>query len=72
MTAQLKKAFAKAALLPKELQEELARQLLEDIEGELKWEETLAKSQPLLNKMAAEARREKRAGKTVPKGFDEL
>jgi hypothetical protein len=72
MTTQLKKAFAKAALLPKDVQEELAAQLLEDIEGELKWDKTLARSQPLLEKLAAEARREHRAGKTVRKGFDEL
>jgi hypothetical protein len=65
MTALLEKAFAKASYLPKAIQEQLAEQLLEDIEGELKWDRTLAGSQHLLEKMAAKARRAKRPGKTV-------
>ena len=72
MTATLEKAFAKAANLPDELQEQLAEQLLQDIEAEKKWDRTLAKSQHLLEKLARQARRAKRAGKTRRKGFDEL
>ena len=72
MTTQLEKAFAKAALLPEAVQNELASQLLEEIEQELKWDETLAspKSQQLLEQMAAEAREAKRLGKTRRGGFD--
>ena len=44
MSDILTKAFKKASKLPKNLQEEIARQLLDDIEGELKWDETLFKS----------------------------
>jgi hypothetical protein len=72
MTALLEQAFAKASHLPKAMQEQLAEQMLEDIEGELKWDRTLAGSQQLLEKMAAKARRAKRLGKTVDKGFDKL
>ena len=72
MTSQLEKAFAKAALLPEPVQDELASQLIEDIEQELQWDKTLAgpKSQQLLEQMAAEAREAKRLGKTRRGGFD--
>jgi hypothetical protein len=72
MTALLEQAFAKASHLPKAMQEQLAEQMLEDIEGELKWDRTLAGSQGLLEKMATKARHAKRLGKTVRKGFDRL
>jgi hypothetical protein len=72
MTALLEKAFAKAAHLPQAAQRQLAEQMLEDIEAELKWDRTLAGSQHLLEKLASKARQAKRQGKTVRKGFDEL
>jgi len=73
MTTSLKKAFARAADLPDPLQNELAEQLLEDIEGELKWDRTLAsaKSQKLLE-LTAKALKAKRLGKVYEKGIDEL
>ncbi len=74
MTTSLKEAFAKAAHLPKPVQDELAEQLLEDIEGELQWDRTLAspKSQKLLESLAKKARAAKRLGKVYNKGIDEL
>jgi hypothetical protein len=72
MTALLEQAFAKASHLPKAIQEQLAEQMLEDIEGELKWDRTLAGSQQLSEKMTAKARQAKRLGKTMDKGFDKL
>jgi hypothetical protein len=74
MTALLKKALAKAANLPKPVQNELAKQLLEDIEAELKWDRTLAspKSQKLLASMAKKAIKARRAGKIYDMGIDEL
>jgi hypothetical protein len=72
MTALLEKAFSKASHLPRAAQEQLAEQLLEDVEGEMKWDQTLAASQRLLEKMVSKARREKRQGKISRKGFDEL
>ena len=72
MTATLRKAFSRASHLPKAAQEQLAAQLLDDIAGEEKWDSTLANSQPLLEKMAAKARRAKQSGKTAKRGFDEL
>ncbi|MEM9007932.1 MAG: hypothetical protein AAGE59_31030 [Cyanobacteria bacterium P01_F01_bin.86] len=40
----LEQAFREAQKLPDELQDEVARQLLKDIQSELKWQETLADS----------------------------
>ena len=72
MTAALKKAFAKASDLPQQLQRQLARQWLEDISAEQEWDSTLAKSQPLLERMARKALRDKKAGKVTRQGFDQL
>ena len=72
MTKALEKAFVKASRLSKAAQEELAKQLLADIEGELKWDQTLATSQDFLENMANKARDGLRQRKTTKKGFDEL
>lgn len=72
MTALLENAFSKASHLPKSIQEQLARQMLEEIDAELKWDPSLAKSQDFLEKQAEKARDAKRRGKIVRKGFDEL
>jgi len=63
MTQILEKAFAKAASMPAELQEQLAQQLIDDIEGEMKWDKTLAKSQKLLERLARSAKGGTEAGK---------
>jgi len=68
----LEMAFAKAAAMPADLQEQLAEQLLEDIEAEMKWDKTLRKSQKLLERMARDAKDARKQGKTHRKGFDEL
>ena len=72
MTAALKQAFTTASHLPRAAQEQLARQMLKDIEGELKWHRTLADSQALPERMAGHARAAKVRGRTIHKGFDEL
>jgi len=72
MTRLLEKAFEQAERLPQILQDEVAEQLLEDIEGELKWDNTLAESQDKLAKLADQALEEYRAGRTKKMGFDEL
>jgi len=72
MTSLLRKAFDRASQLPQNLQDQIAQGLLEEIEGELKWDETLAGSEDFLEKLANKALQEFEAGKTVQKGFDEL
>ena len=66
MTQLLEKAIAEATKLPDQEQDALAAILLAEIESEERWTETLAKSQDLLEELAAEARAEHAAGKTTP------
>lgn len=74
MTTLLQKAFLEVQKLPDYLQDELAQQLLNDIENELKWQTTL--SQPnielgTLMEMAEEALTEEELGETESNGFGE-
>jgi hypothetical protein len=72
MTELLNKAFEEAQKLPEKSQDELAQQVLKDIGGESKWDETLGKSQDLLAALADKAREDFKAGRTKKIGFDEL
>ncbi|MCE5231413.1 hypothetical protein LLG95_17695 [bacterium] len=72
MTKLLSEAFEKASALSEEMQNQLARELLEELEGEHRWDKTLADSHDALDRMADEAEKEFRAGKTKEMGFDEL
>ncbi len=72
MTDLLAKAFEEASELPPPLQDELAREILEGLVGESRWDATLARTQDQLEKLGDEALAELRAGKTVEMGFDEL
>jgi hypothetical protein len=65
MTELLRRAFEQASQLPARLQDEVAQQLLEDVEGELLWDDTLTRSQEQLEKMADRALQEFRAGRTL-------
>ena len=74
MTELLEQAFKKAQKLSNYLQDELAQQLLEDIENELKWQESLSDPDVdlgILEEMAQMALIEDREGKTEEKGFGE-
>ena len=73
MTNLLTEAFKKAQNLPEHVQNELAEQLIEDIEDELKWQQQLSQPQsPLLDTLAVQALEDSRQGKTKMMGFDEL
>jgi HD superfamily phosphohydrolase len=72
MTELLQRAFERASQLPDRLQDEVAERLLEDLEGEAVWDETLAASSDVLDRLADQALAEHRVGKTEKKGFDEL
>ena len=72
MTALLQEAFQKASGLPEDVQELVAKELLDEIEWESQWDRTLANSQPLLDRLTAKAMRDYQEGKTEEKGFDEL
>ncbi|MGI9105313.1 MAG: hypothetical protein ACR2G4_03600 [Pyrinomonadaceae bacterium] len=55
MTELLEKAFAEASKLPQEAQDMLAKMLLDDLAAEEKWDETFARSQDRLARLADEA-----------------
>jgi hypothetical protein len=65
MTNLLTEAFSKAQDLPEYLQNELAEQLMEDIENEQKWQQQLSQPQPpKLEELAAKALSDSANGKT--------
>jgi len=72
MTKLLEEAFQKASQLPSRLQDMLAKEFFEEIEWENKWDDTLERSQDLLDSLAANAKREFEEGKATEQGFDEL
>ncbi len=72
MTQLLAKAFEEASRLPETLQDEIAQQLLDDIHGEAKWDQTLARSSDQLEKLADKALADFKAGRTRQMGIDEL
>jgi hypothetical protein len=73
MTDLLSEAFRKAQNLPDYLQNELAEQLIEDVENEIKWQQSLSQPQGTkLDELAAKALSDSINGKTKEMGFDEL
>jgi hypothetical protein len=66
MTRALSSAVAKATKLPPGEQDILAAILLEEIASEQRWSEAFAKSEAVLESLAAEALAEFKAGKTKP------
>lgn len=71
MTPLLSQAFSKAGVLPEALQEQLAQQLLDDIEAELKWDRTLEAPQEALSKLANKVAADRKAGRIKKMVFDE-
>jgi len=72
MTKLLQQAFEKAASLSDDLQDQLAQEVLEEVDGEARWDQTLAATQDKLELLAEKAEKTYRAGKTKEMGFDEL
>jgi hypothetical protein len=72
MIKLLEKAFQEAQKLSESLQNDIAEQLLTDIENELKWQETLADPNinlDILTKIAQAALIEDQESKTDAKSF---
>jgi len=72
MTKLLKQAFEKASELPANLQDELARELLQDMQAEQKWDETFVESQDVLDSLAKDALKQHKNGRTKRMEPDEL
>ena len=66
MTKLLETAFNKAKALSDNEQDAIATIILEEINDEIKWDKTFAKSQKILELMASEAMAEDYAKKTEP------
>ena len=71
MTKRLEQAFSEAAKLPPEEQEAFAAILLEELASERRWAEAFAKSPATLSRLAAQALKEHRAGRTRPLQSDD-
>jgi hypothetical protein len=63
MTKLLSRAFEKAAELPDGSRDEIAGELLEEIEWEARWDDALEDSQEKLERLAKKAKQEYLAGK---------
>lgn len=64
MTELLEKAIARLKSLPPNEQNAIATIILEELEDEIQWDATFARSQDTLAQLAAEAMAEYRTGKT--------
>lgn len=72
MTKLLEQAFTKVSSLPDELQDTIAQNLIQEVEWESQWEDTLSANQESVDDMALKALQEFKEGKTDMLGFDEL
>lgn len=72
MRELLSEALKKIEKLPPDLQDEIAKQIMDDIENERRWNEALTKPHSKIDKLAEKALEESKAGKTRKSGFDEL
>jgi hypothetical protein len=66
MTKLLDRAFRKASELPPEAQDELAKQLLAELENEERWSRAFEGNLSALDQLAHEAVVENKAGRTEP------
>jgi hypothetical protein len=71
MGTTLKRLLAEAAKLPPEEQERWAALWLEELRDELGWERRFREHPEVLERLAAEAETEIKAGKVYPLNFDE-
>ncbi len=72
MTKLLEKAFEEASKLPELEQNALAKQLLNELTTEKKWEKAFASSEDILSRLADEAIEEHKQGRTKPLNIDSL
>jgi len=72
MTKLLQQAFERASSLPEDLQDQLAREVIDEIESELQWDSDFENSQDQLHKLGKKALSDLKAGRGKKTGFDEL
>lgn len=72
MTTLLTKAFEKVSKLSESEQDQIAQQIIEDLEGESKWDASLTSSLDKLSIVADKALDESEKGNAHKAGFDDL
>ena len=72
MSRLLEHAIEEAHKLPEDEQEAIGAWLLAEIESERRWDDLFARPSAAIERMAAEALEEYRAGKTIPLDPDTL
>ena len=72
MTKLLERAVEKVKALPDSEQDAIATLILEELEDEVRWDESFARTQDKLAKLAADALAEHQAGKTSELDPDKL
>jgi len=72
MTQLLQQALAEAQKLPAPGQDAIAALILEEIADERLWDESFARSQSQLSRLAEKVREDIRAGRVRAVGMDEL
>lgn len=72
MRELLSEAIKRIEKLPADLQDEIAKQILDDIENERDWRKTLSKPQKKIERLAEKALENSKAGRTKKIGFDKL
>lgn len=72
MTQLLEQAFSQVKKLPEAEQDAIAALILDELADEQRWQESFARSQDQLARLAAKAREDIRAGRVKSGGFDQL
>jgi hypothetical protein len=72
MTELMTKLFERISELPPVVQEEIAKQLIEDIDQEIKWQSSLENPDAVLDELGEKALKDSEKGKTKESGSDEL
>jgi hypothetical protein len=72
MTELLEQALTEVQKLPEPEQDAIATLILEKLADERRWQESFARSQEQLARMAAKVREDIRAGRVKRGGFDQL
>jgi aspartate/glutamate racemase len=72
MTRLLEQALTEVKRLPDPEQDAIAALILEELADERRWQESFARSQNQLARLAEKAREDIRAGRVTDGGFDQL
>lgn len=72
MTPLLEQALSEVSKLPETEQDAIAALILDELADERRWQESFARSQDQLARLAAKSREDIRTGRVKSGGFDQL